>query len=150
MSVSDRFDALDRKATEVHSYVTANHNWLISLGGQQAERARRRLVRGHPYFYWKPDVERLKRQGNYTEALDLVWECIEAAELDAVTLIPAPWWTTQAAIICRKLGYFATEVEVLERWIVTAGEAGECADSIYHRLESARSRLDDMSSALSS
>ena len=76
-------------------------------------------VRGESIFHWMPVIDDLKREGDYFEALDLAWECMEVAET-ALTYdygIPARGWTERVALICRKLGMYDLEIEVVERWL---------------------------------
>lgn len=81
---------------------------------------RTRLVRGKDYIEWVAPVEQLKREGKLAEALNILHECIEAAERADPTS-PAPWYTEQAAIVHRKLGEFDAEIEVLRRYDGTTG-----------------------------
>lgn len=73
------------------------------------------LVRGKHYTEWVEEIRALKRSGKFDEALALLRDCIAAAERDRQGREPAPWYTEQAAIVCRKLGDLDHEVAVLER-----------------------------------
>ncbi|WP_203896093.1 hypothetical protein [Actinoplanes xinjiangensis] len=73
-------------------------------------------VRGRHYTEWNDDVRTLKRSGELEAALELLYECIEAAERDRGGREPAPWYTHEAAIIHRKRGEIPLEVAVMERW----------------------------------
>lgn len=79
--------------------------------------ARRRDVRGRPYPLWAERVRQLKREERLDEALDLLFECIGAAERDRGRGAPAPWYTEHAAMIFRQRRDYDAEVAVLERWV---------------------------------
>lgn len=74
-----------------------------------------RTVRGRSYMQWVEDIEQMKREGRYHLALDILYECIAAAELEVDG--PPCWYTWQAAIIHRKMRNYKAEVEVLERYL---------------------------------
>ncbi|TQF65315.1 hypothetical protein FK531_22080 [Rhodococcus spelaei] len=105
----------------------------------------RQQVRGKHFTAWSEPVKQLKRDGRLDEALELLHECIDAAELSADWGDPPPGWTEQAAIIYRKQKNFAGEVEVLQRWIDAARRNGCSIDeshSIVQRKAKAQALLE--------
>ena len=75
-------------------------------------------VRGHLVYWWKPEIEALKRAGRLGEALELAWECMEAVEHER----PTPYgWAWEVAVIARKLRRFDLEVEVIDRYMSLRG-----------------------------
>lgn len=113
-----------------------------------AESDRVSQVRGQHYSQWSEQVQNLKRVERYDEALELLRECIDAAEADARLWHrePAPFWTTQAAIVLRKLKDYDGEVAVLERYLAATpehlrAERGQ-VDSVSARLHKARELRD--------
>lgn len=76
----------------------------------------------------------LKRAGRLDDALDLLGECIDAAERDRDGREPAPWYTEQAAIVLRKLGRREDEKAVLDRWVRAAGDPGRWVGSAQSRI----------------
>jgi tetratricopeptide (TPR) repeat protein len=101
-------------------------------------------VRGREFPGWVEPIEELKRQERHSEALELLMECIEAAEMDEQRIFPAPWYSWQAAVIFRKQREYQKEVEVLERWvnalpaIYDLSKWGASARRMFPRLERAR------------
>ncbi|MFD1364486.1 hypothetical protein [Actinoplanes sichuanensis] len=73
-------------------------------------------VRGCHYTEWPDRIRALKRGGRLEAALELLYECIEAAERDRGDREPAPWYTYEAAVIHRKRKEIDREVAVLQRW----------------------------------
>ncbi len=59
-------------------------------------------------------VKEHKRNGRYTEALDILEQCMRSWESSGGTV--APWYYEQAAIIHRKLKDREAEVAVLRRF----------------------------------
>lgn len=90
----------------------------LAAGGQEAADQRRRLVRGRDFVEWVDTIKDLKRAGQDADALELLHECIDAAERDArhQGYSPPPWYTEQAAILYRKANQIEAEIEVLERY----------------------------------
>lgn len=80
-------------------------------------KAQRATVRGKHYIWWVKTIEQMKRDGEFQEALDLLMECIQAAERDRGGRAPAPWYSIQGAIVARKLGYISDEVAVIRRYL---------------------------------
>ncbi len=99
------------------------------------------FVRGRHFGQWYEDVLRLKRQGCYDEALELLLEIIDATEraqgqertnipITAAVLSvpeievdvrePPTTWTQQAAIIYRKLNRLDDEIAIIDRWLAHA------------------------------
>jgi hypothetical protein len=103
--------------------------------------ARASDVRGRPYVLWPDTVRELKREKRHDEALELLYECIGAAERDARGREPAPWYTENAAIIHRQRGEHDAEVAVLEHWIAATPPARRYG-RISERLEKARALRD--------
>jgi hypothetical protein len=67
---------------------------------------------------WVDEVSDLRRAERLDEALTLLSHLMDATEAEAAANRwgVAPWYYEQAAIIHRKLGDKAAEVEVLERY----------------------------------
>jgi hypothetical protein len=105
--------------------------------GREADRLE--VVRGRHYSEWTDTVRQLKREGRYEEALDLLGDCMDAAERSAAVrgTAPAPWYTEQAAIIHRKLKDYDGEVAVLKRYLEMAPGLPD-DDSFVVRLAKAR------------
>lgn len=88
---------------------------LLSDDPRVAGEQQSRLVRGKDYTEWPATIEQLKREGKLSQALDLLYECIEATERADPASLP-PWFTTHAAIVHRKLGQLDEEIAVLQRY----------------------------------
>ncbi|GAB3754844.1 hypothetical protein GCM10027591_03810 [Zhihengliuella somnathii] len=106
-------------------------------------RARREFVRGKHFVYWTERIRQLKRDGRNHDALDLLAECIAAAERGRDGREPAPWYSEQFAIVSRKCGYISDEIEVLERMLKFYGDrpaepTGSKLDRYWDRLDKAR------------
>jgi len=75
-------------------------------------------VRGRVNFEWIEVIDQYKREGQLEKALDLTYECMDAAERadseagDGSSTWAA--WVERACIILRKLGDFEAEVRLLE------------------------------------
>lgn len=93
-------------------------------------------VRGELIFWWGPEIDGLKRQGQLGEALELAWECMEAVEAQR----PLPYgWAWHVAVIARKMKRFDLEVEVIERTMALDAFPTELArDEWQRRLRKAR------------
>ena len=94
--------------------------------------------RGRHYTEWVETVKTLKRDGDYTSALNLLDGLMSAVEAEyrVDRLAAAPWYFEQAGIIHRKLGDYDDEVAVLERCL-RIGPAMN-AEHIVKRLNKAR------------
>lgn len=73
---------------------------------------------------WSEPIDKLYRAGKYHEALELLVPLISVDfEYEAlVGRTPGFYFTERAAIICRKLADYATEVELLERYVEEYGK----------------------------
>lgn len=73
-------------------------------------------VRGRGFFEWVEYIDHLKRTGHLREALDLSGECTSAVALYVALGGDGNLglWVERCAIILRKLGDYATEVELIE------------------------------------
>lgn len=109
---------------------------LVGRGDPHGD-AHLRDVRGRPYHLWPDTVRQLKREQRLDEALELLLECIAAAERDRELGAPAPWYTEHAAIIYRQRKDYDAEVAVLERWMRVTPFPLQ-AGKIVERLEKAR------------
>lgn len=115
---------------------------------EEAERRRREqmwqetriagAVRGIHFTGHRDEVAKIKRDGDLGGALQLLMECVGAAERVAKLEGRSPdvWPTEQAAIVLRKLKDFDGEVAVLERY-VAAYPAGQVNPRIAARLPKA-------------
>ncbi|MFF2299774.1 hypothetical protein [Arthrobacter sp. NPDC058127] len=103
-------------------------------GGERAQQCKRDMGDGVPYLELVEPIKQIKREGRLEEALVLCYKAIEAAERDAKGVMPAPWYTDQAAIAHRKLGQWAEEIAVLKRWLARCPGAYRAGSSIAERL----------------
>lgn len=113
----------------------------LAAGGREAVDQMRRLVRGRDFVEWVQPVTQLRRDGEDETALQLLMECIGAAECDSLAngWAPPPWYTEQASIILRKRRDNAGEIEVLERYVAACPE-GIAKAKMAERLVKARMR----------
>lgn len=107
----------------------------IAGGGHRAAQFKRGMVGDLHFLETVEPIKQLKREGRLSEALDLCYGAIEAAELSADGREPAPWYTEQAAIIHRKLGQRAEEEAVLRRWLDACPTERREGSSIKQRLD---------------
>lgn len=114
----------------------------LAGGGHEAWKQRRRLVRGRDLTEWVEPIKQMKREGRFGDALELLLDCIPAAEQDATDngATPAPWYTVQAAIILRKLGDIPQEIALLERY-QHACPKDQRSVEIAERIVKARAKL---------
>jgi hypothetical protein len=107
-------------------------------GGVRAEGFRAGMPQGVHYLQLVEPIKQLKRDGRLEDALTLCYAAMAGAEAAAKLekLEPAPWYTEQAAIVCRKLGRPAEERAVLERWIAACPPGRGDNSRIRERLES--------------
>lgn len=101
-------------------------------------------VRGRGFFEWVDFIDHLKRTGHLIEALTLSVQCMDAAfeylELGGSASLSR--WVERTAIIHRKLGNYAAEVELLEGAIDTLPEC----EFLRKRLPTAKRLLASSSS----
>jgi len=110
---------------------------------REAEKEARRTAGAVGGQYWvllKPTISELKRQKRFEEARDMLAQCVEAAEREAVVTgeVPNPWPSEQMSVVLRRLREFADELTFLERYMTACGER-EVPESVLSRLS--RSRL---------
>jgi len=103
-----------------------------------------RGVRGRHHSEWMATLDRLRARGMDEAGLELLVECMAAAERDAWASqgIPTPVYAHRAAVIHRRRRDYAAEVEVLERWIAACPEPRDPYSRLAVRLVKAR-RLRD-------
>lgn len=113
-----------------------------AAGGSEARAQAQRLVRGKDFVEWVEHIKQLRRDGKEDDAIDLLLECIKAAERDANSndWQPPPWYTEQAAIILRRRGDLAGEVALLQRFLAACPDDKPQVD-IAERLVKARTKL---------
>ncbi|MEU4157887.1 hypothetical protein [Actinoplanes sp. NPDC026670] len=103
------------------------------------------VVRGRHHTEWADRIRGLKRGGRFEAALELLYECIEAAEQDRGDREPEPWYTYEAAVIHRERREHQLEVAVLQRWVRAYRAAqrgpGVMQDKVVSRLAAARQLL---------
>ncbi len=104
-------------------------------GGERAEQFKKGMVGRLHYLETVEPIKQLKREGRLTEALELCYSAITAAENSREGREPAPWYTEQAAIIHRKLGERDKEEAVLRRWLGTCPPERRAGSSIQQRLD---------------
>jgi hypothetical protein len=71
-------------------------------------------VQGRHHTEWVEQVQQLKRDRQYEDALALLLECIAATLHDEDLSGAAPGYTEQAGIVLRKLGDLDGEIKILE------------------------------------
>jgi hypothetical protein len=87
----------------------------------EAGRARAQVVgrvRGRSYLDWSSTIDQLKRDGKLEDAVELAYECMDAAERANAAQgyeFGAAGWYKIVAVILRKMKDYETEVRVLER-----------------------------------
>lgn len=115
----------------------------LAAGGHEEQQQRIRLVRGRDYTEWPDHVKQLQRENRLDEALALLLECIDATEREpqAGHGTPPPFYTWQAAVICRKLGDHDAEVAILERYLAFAA-SDNASPEMRDRLVKARAKRD--------
>lgn len=103
-----------------------------------------RGVRGRHHSEWMATLDRLRARGMDEAGLELLLECMAAAEHDAwaAQVAPTPVYAHRAAVIHRRRRDYAAEVEVLERWIAACPEPRDPYSRLAVRLVKAR-RLRD-------
>lgn len=140
-SLEDTQSAAEGRANQ--SVMAELRRERLDAGGQEALAQSRRLVRGRDFGEWVEPIKQLRRDGQDQAALELLMECIRAAERDATANgWPLPtWYTEQAAIILRKRGDHAGEVAILERYLAACPD-GLAQVEMAERLIKARAKAD--------
>lgn len=102
------------------------------------------VVRGRHHSDWVATLDHLRARGADTAGLELLLECMAAAEREAWEGrgVPTPVYAHRAAVIHRRRRDYASEVEVLERWIRACPEPRDPHSRLAVRLVKAR-RLRD-------
>lgn len=117
----------------------------LAAGGATRARELKGQVRGKHYTEWVDTIRQLKRDGIADEALELLLECVGAAERDRDGREPAPAYTLMAAVIYRQRKNYAAEVAILERWHASCPAAsrgpGTSQEELAARLTKARELL---------
>lgn len=103
-------------------------------GGARAAQFKRGMVDGVHYLELVEPIKQLKREDRLEEALALCYKAIEAAESDAGSREPAPWYTEQAAIVHRKLRQRDEQIAVLKRWLAKCPKSRRSGSRIADRL----------------
>lgn len=119
------------------------------------------LVRGTHFVKWSDEIARLKREGHLKEALVVLLEILDATERtqaqertnaearaallhwrieDVVVRETPPGWTENAAIVLRKLGDYAGEVAVIDRWLAHAGDPAHWVGATHAKLLARREK----------
>lgn len=136
-----RRSARPGKAAEQAQIRKAN----LAAGGATRARELKGQVRGKHYTEWVDAIRQLKRDGMADEALELLLECVGAAERDRDGREPAPAYTLMAAVIYRQRKNYAAEVAILERWHASCPAAsrgpGTSQKELAARLTKARELL---------
>lgn len=102
------------------------------------------LVRGRDFESLRPEIAAAKASGDTPRALELLTECVDAAERQATVwwLRPTVWPTEQAAILLRKEKDYHREITLLERFMA-ADPAHEGTKGLRDRLAKARALVGD-------
>lgn len=97
-------------------------------------------VRDRFFADWLPVLNEHRTAKRDDEALELLLVVVEAAERHAAVAgtAPVPVYTERAAVILRRRKDYATEVELLERWVRANPEPVPATDKLAQRLESVR------------
>lgn len=139
------WDATHRPPLSSQAKVEAHQAGVNSMvagalqgGGTRAEEFRAGMPQGVHYLQLVEPIKQLKRDGRLEDALTLCYAAIDGAEaaVHLEKLEPAPWYTEQAAIVCRKLGRPEEERAVLERWVAACPPDRGGNSQIRERLES--------------
>ena len=74
--------------------------------------------RGKHYTDWVPELDRLRREKRDDELLELLLGILDATDRHASVTgrEPTPGYYKQAAILYRRSGRIAEEIEIIERW----------------------------------
>lgn len=107
----------------------------LAGGGSRANQFEAGMVNGVHYLQLVEPIKQLKRENRLDEALTLCLAAINGAEAARDGREPAPWYTEQAAIICRKLGRREEEVAVLRRWLAVCPPERREGSRIKSRLD---------------
>ncbi len=101
-------------------------------------------VRGRHHSDWVSTLDRLRARGMDDAGLELLAECMAAAEREAWALESPPptIYAHRAAVIHRRRRDYEAEVDVLERWIAACPEPRDPYSRLAVRLVKAR-RLRD-------
>lgn len=113
---------------------------------REAEKDARRTAGAVEGQYWvllKPTISELKRQKRFEEARDMLAQCVDAAEREAVLTgeVPNPWPSEQISVVLRRLREFTEELAFLERYVSACGER-EVPESVASRLSRSRLAVD--------
>ncbi len=102
------------------------------------------LIRGVDFESLRPEFTEMKTAGDTTGALNLVMECVEAAERRArvAGMRPTVWPTEQAAMLLRKQKDYQGEIAVLERFMA-ADPTREGTKGLRERLDKVLSLIAD-------
>ncbi len=102
------------------------------------------VVRGRHHSDWVATLDRLRARRADAAGLELLLECIAAAEREAWEArgVPTPAYAHRAAVIHRRRRDYVAEVEVLERWIGACPEPRDPHSRLAVRLVKAQ-RLRD-------
>ncbi|MFF5100452.1 MULTISPECIES: hypothetical protein [Actinosynnema] len=97
-------------------------------------------VRDRFFADWLPVLNEHRTAKRDDDALELLLVVVEAAERHAAVAgtAPVPVYTERAAVILRRRKAYATEVELLERWLRANPEPVPATDKLAQRLESVR------------
>ncbi len=106
----------------------------LQAGGDRGRQVQGGMVDGIHFLQAVEPIKQLKRERRLDEALSLCYLAIEGAEKARDGREPAPWYTEQAAIIHRKLGQHAEEIEVLRRWMSVTPDRYRDGSGIAERL----------------
>lgn len=115
-----------------------NQRTRLREGGTEARSERAGQVRGFNYTFWPDTIRALKRDHRVDEALDLLLECVAAAERDGTFWQGqiAPWYTEAAAIIYRRRKDYSAELAVLRRY--ENAVTGKCRRTFTARIAKAQ------------
>lgn len=126
---------VDERRAEEAANTTYMVDEALGGGGERAEQFKKGMVGRLHYLETVEPIKQFKREGRLTEALELCYGAITAAEKSREGREPAPWYTEQAAIIHRKLGQRDMEVAVLRRWLEACPPERREGSPIQLRLE---------------
>jgi hypothetical protein len=128
------------------SVTVAARDWRIDAGHrdpQSRDECPSLLVRGRDHRDWLPQLDTWRAGARDAAALELLLDCIAAAEREAYELgcNPNATYTLRAAVIYRRRRDYAAEVHVLRRWLDVSMPSEEAPSVVAVRLVRARRLL---------
>ncbi len=88
------------------------------------------------YVKYVETIKKLKKDGKYTEAIEILLKCVEATEMEDERegWGVAPWYYEQLAIIYNKEGKKDDEIQILKRYENQNKAPGSMPEKLKKRL----------------